>query len=372
MLLMLGLTARLAAGKSGATVGDGLVGEYYEGMDFNRLITTRRAAAIAFDWAMRPPAAGVPAEYFSVRWKGWLVPPATGRYVLHATVDDGIRVWLNDQLVLDEWRPQPVRHFAVVVPLQAGRPYKLRVKYFQAILDTRARLAWVLPSVAQAPPPGSWRNWWGLATKTPEPEVISPRFLYSRNPLPTPMAPPQRATLPGTVRPAIPTAQLRPVAVRPPAPPTQRRLVRVAAPPVATAALPMLTPATAAPDTARRERLAHLAAGEAMALPELGFEQGQARLLPTACAVLNGLATTLTALPALHLEVQGHTDNVGDAGLNQLLSQQRADAVCAYLTAHGVAASRLRAVGYGGTQPVADNADPNQRPRNRRVVLRRR
>ena len=60
---------------------------------------------------------------------------------------------------------------------------------------------------------------------------------------------------------------------------------------------------------------------------------------------------------------------MGNAELNRELSQQRAAAVCLYLVAHGVAAAQLRPVGYGGTRPVADNADPAQRPRNRRVLL---
>ena len=68
--------------------------------------------------------------------------------------------------------------------------------------------------------------------------------------------------------------------------------------------------------------------------------------------------------------MQGYTDNVGNAELNRQLSQQRAKAVCLYLTAHGAAAAQLRPVGYGGTRPVADNANPALRPRNRRVVLR--
>jgi outer membrane protein OmpA-like peptidoglycan-associated protein len=62
---------------------------------------------------------------------------------------------------------------------------------------------------------------------------------------------------------------------------------------------------------------------------------------------------------------------VGNAELNRQLSQQRADAVCLYLTAHGVVPGQLRPKGFGGTQPVANNADPTQRPLNRRVVLRR-
>jgi outer membrane protein OmpA-like peptidoglycan-associated protein len=77
----------------------------------------------------------------------------------------------------------------------------------------------------------------------------------------------------------------------------------------------------------------------------------------------------LRQYPYLRLEVQGHTDNQGDALLNRLLSHQRAVAVCAYLTAHGIAASRLQPLGLGDTQPVADNREPAQRSRNRRVVL---
>ena len=111
--------------------------------------------------------------------------------------------------------------------------------------------------------------------------------------------------------------------------------------------------------------------GEAVAMPELYFTQGQAWLLPPTRTALDQLAAALRDLPELRLEVQGHTDNVGSAELNRQLSQQRADALCRYLRARGVSTARLRPVGYGGTQPVANNADPAQRPRNRRVVLRR-
>ena len=108
-----------------------------------------------------------------------------------------------------------------------------------------------------------------------------------------------------------------------------------------------------------------------MTLPDLFFAQGQASLLPGTRAALDKVAGVLGPRPGLRLEVQGHTDNVGNAELNRQLSQQRAEAVCLYLTAHGVSTAQLRPVGYGGSQPVADNADPAQRPRNRRVVLRR-
>jgi outer membrane protein OmpA-like peptidoglycan-associated protein len=106
-------------------------------------------------------------------------------------------------------------------------------------------------------------------------------------------------------------------------------------------------------------------------MPELFFEQGQDKLLPPVRKALDSLAATLRTRPALRFEVQGHTDNVGEPELNRQLSQRRAEAVCRYLVAHGVAAEQLQPKGYGSTQPVANNANPAKRYLNRRVVLRR-
>jgi len=102
----------------------------------------------------------------------------------------------------------------------------------------------------------------------------------------------------------------------------------------------------------------------------LYFAQGQADLLAPVQSSLDTLARVLARYPSLSLEVQGHTDNQGDPALNQQLSQRRAEAVCQYLCARGIAPSRLQPVGLGGTQPLADNSVPAQRPLNRRVILR--
>ncbi|GAB3853995.1 PA14 domain-containing protein [Hymenobacter terrigena] len=353
-----------------APAGTGILGEYYEGTDFERLVTRRYDPTLAFDWGHAPPAPGVAAEYFSVRWTGWLVPPVSGRYVLHATVDDGIRIWLNDQLVINEWRPQPVRTFTTGVELKAGQPYKLRVDYYQDILDTKMQITWERPDIPLTPPPSSWRNLWGMTAETPKPEPIPTAFLFRANPRPQ-VGRPIPAPLPAAKAPPAPTPR---VAVSPRRPASLRRPT---APPLAVAksaalALPSApVPSLRLADSTGSARLSRLAVGETVTLPELYFNQGQARLLPPSRAALDQLAAILSAQPTLRLEVQGHTDNVGNAELNRQLSQQRAEAVCLYLTAHGVGTAQLRPVGYGGTQPVADNADPAQRPRNRRVVLRR-
>ena len=364
------------AAQAQAPTGDGLKADYYDGVNFDRFVLSQRAASIAFDWAHQPPAPGLPAEYFSVRWTGWLRPPASGRYVFHVTVDDGMRIWLNDQLILNEWRPQPVRSFTTIVALKAGQAYRLRVDYFQDILDTRAQLTWERPDVPLAPPPSSWRNLWGLTAPAPGPEPIPTRYLFSRDPTPAPavarsigpalpkpppLSPPPPLAVAKAV--ALPARPARRVARPAPAPPM----------PVAAVVVPLAEPPPTVllADSGSTTKLVNLAVGEAVTLPKLYFNQGQARLLPKVRDALNDLAAALRARPTLRIEVQGHTDNIGSTELNRQLSQQRAEAVCLYLTAHGVAMAQLRPVGYGGTQPVADNADPAQRPRNRRVVLRR-
>jgi outer membrane protein OmpA-like peptidoglycan-associated protein len=73
--------------------------------------------------------------------------------------------------------------------------------------------------------------------------------------------------------------------------------------------------------------------------------------------------------PDVKLSVEGHTDNAGAATANQTLSEKRAQAVVAWLTANGVEASRLKAKGWGQTKPVADNVAEEGRAKNRRVEL---
>jgi len=73
--------------------------------------------------------------------------------------------------------------------------------------------------------------------------------------------------------------------------------------------------------------------------------------------------------PTLCLRIEGHTDNQGNVGANQTLSEKRAQAVVAWLTANGVQADRLTAKGFGQTRPVADNSTDEGRAKNRRVEL---
>ncbi len=99
------------------------------------------------------------------------------------------------------------------------------------------------------------------------------------------------------------------------------------------------------------------------------FATARSDINPSFAGTLSQLAQTLNANPQQTITVRGYTDNVGNAAYNQQLSQDRANSVSNYLIRNGVAASRLQAVGYGMSNPVADNSTEAGRSQNRRVEL---
>jgi outer membrane protein OmpA-like peptidoglycan-associated protein len=101
---------------------------------------------------------------------------------------------------------------------------------------------------------------------------------------------------------------------------------------------------------------------------QIQFEFNKAVIKPgISYKILDEVAGVLDENPKITLEVQGHTDNVGADAYNMRLSQSRADAVRAYLVAHGVAPSRLVSKGYGFHQPLVPNSNDANRALNRRV-----
>jgi OmpA-OmpF porin, OOP family len=107
-----------------------------------------------------------------------------------------------------------------------------------------------------------------------------------------------------------------------------------------------------------------------VALHNILFDTGKATLKPESTAALGPVCELLKDDATLKLEIQGHTDNVGQPAANLKLSQDRAAAVKAYLVQNaGIAAARLTTAGYGDTKPVAANTTETGRAQNRRVEL---
>jgi OOP family OmpA-OmpF porin len=100
------------------------------------------------------------------------------------------------------------------------------------------------------------------------------------------------------------------------------------------------------------------------------FATNSATLLPSSYESLNELAEFMLLKTTLKIELAGHTDSDGNDGFNLSLSQKRADAVRNYLIKKGVQANRMTAVGYGETQPIADNNTEDGKQLNRRTEVR--
>lgn len=101
------------------------------------------------------------------------------------------------------------------------------------------------------------------------------------------------------------------------------------------------------------------------------FALGSAEVEPRNTKLLGLLATLLQENAAVaHVQVEGHTDTTGDEAYNKQLSRERAEAVIKALVRRGVEPARLNAKGLGTSQPLASNATPAGRARNRRVEFR--
>ena len=101
----------------------------------------------------------------------------------------------------------------------------------------------------------------------------------------------------------------------------------------------------------------------------ISFKRGSAVLLGSSDQALDSLLSELQTKPALKLTIEGHTDSTGSYRNNLELSQRRAQAIADWLTQRGIEHSRLKAVGYGSSRPVADNSTSRGRERNRRVEI---
>lgn len=112
------------------------------------------------------------------------------------------------------------------------------------------------------------------------------------------------------------------------------------------------------------------AAEQSVVLDGVNFEFNSAKLEVNAQRLLDRVGESLLDSPTFTVELQGHTDNTGTDAYNLILSQDRANAVKAYLIGKGVEPERMVARGYGERQPVADNSTDEGRIRNRRVEMK--
>ena len=140
--------------------GTGLLGEYFSdpnnGSHLVTFVRGRLDATVNFDWASAAPISGVAVDNFSVRWTGQVQAPISGSYTFSTSADDGVRLWVNGQLVIDNWVDQSVTtKSSAAISLAGGSLYDVRMEYYEHTGAAVAKLLWAYPGQAQAAIPQS-------------------------------------------------------------------------------------------------------------------------------------------------------------------------------------------------------------------------
>ncbi len=144
-------------------------GEYFGNLNLaGQPAVVRNDATLNFVWGAAAPAAGLPADGFSARWSRSLhFEAATYRFFL--TVDDGARLWIDGQLVVDEWRDGSVREVTIETPLSLGS-HALRVEYYERTGDARLQLRWERVGAVSYP---DWRGeYWPNLSFAGDPTLV--------------------------------------------------------------------------------------------------------------------------------------------------------------------------------------------------------
>ncbi|MEQ1826240.1 MAG: PA14 domain-containing protein [Pirellula sp.] len=125
-----------------STAGIGLLGQYYDNADLTGLAFVRIDPTANFDWSSAAPAPGIAPDSFSVRWSGELESQFTSLHSFHLSGDDGARLWVDGNLIIDRWNSTPVNNATGTIQLTAGRKYDIVLEYFDNIGNASIRLEW--------------------------------------------------------------------------------------------------------------------------------------------------------------------------------------------------------------------------------------
>jgi beta-glucosidase len=112
----------------------GLKAEYFSNQDLKGPPALARTDKhVHFDWGEGSFAASEPIDHFSVRWTGYFVPKESGDYQFFTSADDGVRLYINDEIGIDDWTPHSQTMDTVARHLEGGKAYKIRLEYFEDV-----------------------------------------------------------------------------------------------------------------------------------------------------------------------------------------------------------------------------------------------
>ncbi|MEM9275567.1 MAG: lectin-like protein [Cyanobacteria bacterium P01_F01_bin.143] len=122
--------------------GNGLRGEYFDDIDFTNTKVIRTDDTVDFNWGTGSPDPAIAPDTFSVRWTGEIEARFSENYNFQTTTDDGVRLWINDQLVIDQFIDQAPTSHQGTIALTAGQRYDIELEYYENGGGAVAQLAW--------------------------------------------------------------------------------------------------------------------------------------------------------------------------------------------------------------------------------------
>lgn len=145
----------VSVGGGSAGTGTGLTGQYYDNIDLTALKVTRTDATVNFDWGTGSPDGAIAADTYSVRWTGQVQGQFSETHTFYTVSDDGVRLWVNGQLLINNWTNHSATENSGSISLTAGQKVDLKMEFFENGGDAVAKLLWSSPSVAKQTIPQS-------------------------------------------------------------------------------------------------------------------------------------------------------------------------------------------------------------------------
>lgn len=124
----------------------GLLGVYFGSADLTSPQVARVDETVNFDWSTNQPHVALATDNYSVRWTGQVVPSFSEKYTFFTQSDDGVRLWVNGQQLINHWDQHGVTEDSGSINLVAGTPYELKLEYFEAYGSAVSKLLWSSPS----------------------------------------------------------------------------------------------------------------------------------------------------------------------------------------------------------------------------------
>ena len=162
-----------------AAVPGGLDVAFYANRDLTEpAIVQTIDPTLDHNWGEGAPHAGLPKDDFSVRWQGFLVPRYTEPCTLYITSDDGIRVWVDGALLVDDWTDHSPRTAQATFAGVADQPHRLRVEFYERRGGAVARLEGASAQQSrEVVPSAQLLSLGGIACTIPESSLVSPVFI---------------------------------------------------------------------------------------------------------------------------------------------------------------------------------------------------